>query len=130
VPRCSSVFPCLVSKCFGSVQSSCIRVVWVVVCFSRFLFEVCFWSFRFARCGSSCRVGAFALSLCCVLACVLFLLLPRLGKRVVICTFLERVVHMVCVFPFRSQVFLSGSTLRVAPAETRLTVYRRSNISF
>ena len=32
-------------------------------------------------------------------------------------------------FPFCSHVFLSGSTLRVAPAETRLTVYRRSNIS-
>ena len=30
-------------------------------------------------------------------------------------------------FPFCSHVFLSGPTLRVAPAETRLTVYRRSN---
>ena len=73
-------------------------------------------------------VGASALSLCCVLESVSFLLLHGLGKRVVICMFLERVVHIFCVFPFCSHVFLSGSTLRVAPAETRLTVYRRSNI--
>ena len=105
------------------------RVVWVVVYFSRFFCLGCvFLSFRFARCGASGRVGASALSLCCVLACVLFLLLPGLGKRVVICTFLERVVNIFLRFPFCSRVFLSGSTLRVAPAETRLTVYRRSNI--
>ena len=59
----------------------------VVVRFSHCsLFGVCFWCFRFARCGASGHVGASALSLCCVLACVSLLLLPRLGKRVVICT--------------------------------------------
>ena len=126
----SSVFTRLVLRCLVSVQLSCMGVVWVVVRFSRCsLFGVCFWCFRFARRGASRRVGASALSLCCVLACVLFLLLPGLGKRVVICMFLERVVHIFLRFPFCSHVFLSGPTLRVAPAETRLTVYRRSNIS-
>ena len=115
-----------------SVQLSCMRVVWVVVRFSHCsLFEVCFWCFRFARCGASGRVGTFALSLCCVLARVLLLLLPGLGKRVVIYTFSEMVVN-ICLRVFLSfrMFFLSGPTLRVAPVETRLTVYRRSNIDF
>ena len=41
-----------------------------------FLVGVCFWSFRFARCGASGRVGASALSLCCVLACVVSFVAP------------------------------------------------------
>ena len=69
-----------------SVQSSCMRVIWVVVRFSRCsLFGVCFWCFRFARCGASGRDVTSALSLCCVVACVFLLWLRRLGERVVIC---------------------------------------------
>ena len=97
----SSVFSCLVSWRLVSVHSSSIRIIWVVVCFSRFpLLGVCFWCFRFARCGASGHVVTSALSLCCVVACVFLLLLPRLGERVMICTFLESVVNILCVFLF------------------------------
>ena len=97
----------LFSLFLSCLEVSCVSSIILHACslgcgllFSLFLFGVCFWSFRFARCGASGRVGASALSLCCVLACVLFLLLPRLGKRVVICMFLERVVHIFLCFSF------------------------------
>ena len=126
----SSVFNGIVSRCLVSVQLSCMRVVWVVVRFSRCsLFAVCFWCFRFARCGASGRVGTFALALCCVLARVLLLFVPGLGKRVVIYTFSAMVVNILLRVSLSFRMFfLSGPTLRIAPAETRLTVYRRSNI--
>ena len=84
--------------------------------------------FRFARCVALGHVVTSAFPLCGVVACVFLLFLPCLGKGVVIFTFWrERELLICCVFSC-SHIYLSGSTLRVPPAETRLTVYRRSNI--
>ena len=97
----------LFSLFLSCLEVSCVGSIILLACslgcdflFSLFLLGVCFWSFRFARWGASGRVGASALSLCCVLACVLCLLLPRLDKRVVICMFLERIVHIFLRFSF------------------------------
>ena len=54
--------------------------------------------FRFVRCGALGHVVTSAFSLCGVVACVFLRFLICLGKRVVIFTFLERVVNILWLF--------------------------------